>query len=155
MELLAWVTNLPSMQETSVRSLGWKDPLEKGMAIHSSILAWRIPWTEEPSRLQFIGSRRVRHNWASNIFTFMIHMKMYTFWEPDRLFKIMYYCIECSEKGKILATGLVRWKAATWTQALILLSHACFPVTIKKAFHHTWEAIHQPAPPNFLFWMSV
>ena len=42
------VNNLPAMQETQLRSLGWKDPLEKGMATHSSILAWRIPWTEEP-----------------------------------------------------------------------------------------------------------
>ena len=45
------VKNLPAMQETCVLSLGWKDPLEKGMATHSSILAWRIPWTEEPDRL--------------------------------------------------------------------------------------------------------
>ena len=55
---------LPSMQETQetqIRSLGWKDPLEKGMAIHSSILARKIPWTEEPDGLQSIGSQRVRH----------------------------------------------------------------------------------------------
>ena len=45
------VKNLPAMQETPVRSLGWEDPLEEGIAIHSSILAWRIPWTEEPGRL--------------------------------------------------------------------------------------------------------
>ena len=45
------VKNLPVMQETQVRSLGWVDPLEKEMAIHSSILGWRIPWTEEPGRL--------------------------------------------------------------------------------------------------------
>ena len=45
------VKNLPAMQETQVQSLGWEDPLEKGMATHSSILAWRIPWTEEPGRL--------------------------------------------------------------------------------------------------------
>ena len=44
------VKNLPAMQETWVRSLGWKDPLEEGMTIHSSILAWRIPWTEEPGK---------------------------------------------------------------------------------------------------------
>ena len=49
------VKNLPAMQETQVRSLGWEDPLEKDMATHSSILAWRIPWTEEPSGLQSIG----------------------------------------------------------------------------------------------------
>ena len=53
------VKNLPAMQETQVRFLGWEDPLEKEMAIHSSILAWKIPWTEEPGRLQPRGSQRV------------------------------------------------------------------------------------------------
>ena len=60
------VKNLPSMQATWVQPLGWKDPLEKGMATHSSILAWRIPWTEESGRLQFMGSQRVGHNWATS-----------------------------------------------------------------------------------------
>ena len=54
--------NLPAIQETRVPSLGQEDPMEKGMATHSSILAWRIPWTEEPGRLQSIESQRVRHN---------------------------------------------------------------------------------------------
>ena len=49
------VKSLPAMQEIWVRSLGWEDPLEKEMAIHSSILAWRIPWTKEPNRLQSMG----------------------------------------------------------------------------------------------------
>ena len=49
------VKNLPEMQETWVRSLGWEDPLEEGIATHSSILAWRIPWTEDPGRLQSVG----------------------------------------------------------------------------------------------------
>ena len=53
---------LPAMQETWVRSLGWEDPLEKEMATHSSILAWRIPWTEEHGRLQSTGSQRVGHD---------------------------------------------------------------------------------------------
>ena len=53
------VKNLPAVQETQVQSLGWENPLENGMATHSSILAWRIPWTEEPCRLQSTGSKRV------------------------------------------------------------------------------------------------
>ena len=57
--------NLPSMQETWVLSLGWEDALEKGMATHSSILAWRIPWTEESGGLQFTGLQRVEHNWMT------------------------------------------------------------------------------------------
>ena len=56
------VKNLPAMQEIQVRSLGWKDLLEKGMATHSSILAKRIPWTEEPVVLQSMGSQRVEHD---------------------------------------------------------------------------------------------
>ena len=56
------VKNLPAMRETWVRFLGWKDPLEEGTATHSSILAWRIPWTEEPGGLQSMGSQRVGHN---------------------------------------------------------------------------------------------
>ena len=60
------VKNPHAIQETQVRSLGWKDPLEKGMATHWSILAWRIPWTEEPGGLQSMGSQRVRHKVAIN-----------------------------------------------------------------------------------------
>ena len=56
------VKNLPAMQETWVRSLGQEGPLEKEMAIHSSTLAWRIPWTEKPGRLQSMGWQRVRHD---------------------------------------------------------------------------------------------
>ena len=56
------VKRLPAMWETWVRFLGQEDPLEKEMAIHSSTLAWKIPWTEEPDRLQSMGSQRVRHN---------------------------------------------------------------------------------------------
>ena len=51
------VKNLPAVQETQVQSLGWEDPLEKGIAAHSSILAWKIPWTEEPDGLQSMGSQ--------------------------------------------------------------------------------------------------
>ena len=56
------VKNLPAMQETGVQSLGWEDPLEEGIATHSSILAWRILWTEEPGGLQSLGSQRVRQD---------------------------------------------------------------------------------------------
>ena len=56
------VKNLPAMRETQVQSLGWEDPLEKEMVTHSSILSWRITWTEEPGELQDMGSQRVRHN---------------------------------------------------------------------------------------------
>ena len=60
--LLTRFTNLPAMQETRVQSLDWEDPLEKGMVTHSSILAWKIPWTKEPGGLQSMGSQRVGHD---------------------------------------------------------------------------------------------
>ena len=59
------VKTLPAMQETQVQSLGWKDPLKKGMATYSSILAWKIPRTEEPGELESMGLQRVRHDLVS------------------------------------------------------------------------------------------
>ena len=63
------VKNLSAVQETQIRSLGQENPLEKEKATHSSILAWEIPWTEKPGRVQSMGSQRVRHDWATNIHT--------------------------------------------------------------------------------------
>ena len=83
---------LPPMRETWVRSLGREDPLEKEMAIHSSILAWRIPWTEKPSRLQSTGSQRVRHDWATSP-----HYKKVSVW---------YWLTWCSRM--ILFLGVIR-----------------------------------------------
>ena len=66
------VKNLPAMQEAWVQSLGWEDALKKGTATHPSILAWRIPWREEPGELQSMGLQRVGYNWATVTFTFKI-----------------------------------------------------------------------------------
>ena len=63
------VKRLPAVQETRVQSLGWEDPLEKEMATHSSILAWKIPWTEEPGRLQSMGSKSCWTRLSSFTFT--------------------------------------------------------------------------------------
>ena len=79
------VKNMPPMQETWVRSLGWEDPLEKGKATHTSILAWRIPWT-----IQSMGSQRVGHDWVT--FTFHFH----SLWE----YLIWYGWISCWEDRK-------------------------------------------------------
>ena len=65
------VKNLPAIQDTWVQALCWEDPQEKGMVTHSSILAWKIPWTEKPGGLQFTGSQKVRHNLV--IFTLLLH----------------------------------------------------------------------------------
>ena len=71
------VKNLPAMQETWVWSMGQEDPLEGEMTTYSSILAWRIPWTEEPGRLQSMRSQRVRHDWVTNTFTFTLERQNY------------------------------------------------------------------------------
>ena len=65
------VKKLPAMQEIQVRSLDWEDPLEEGMATHSSILAWRTPRTEDPGGLRSIGSQRVGRDCVTNTFTFI------------------------------------------------------------------------------------
>ena len=65
------IKHLPAMRETQGWSLGWEDPLEKEMATHSSILAWRIPWTEEPGGQQSIGSQRVGHDWATSLSVYL------------------------------------------------------------------------------------
>ena len=67
------IKNLPVMQKTRVLSLGWEVPLEKGMAIHSSILACRIPWTEKPGGLQTMELQRVGHDWVTNTHTHNSH----------------------------------------------------------------------------------
>ena len=61
------VKHLSTMRETWVQSLGQEDPLEKEMAIHSSTIAWKVPWTEEPGRVKSMGSQRVRHDWATSL----------------------------------------------------------------------------------------
>ena len=79
------IKRLPAMQETWVQSLGQEDPLEKEMATHSSTLDWKIPWTEEPGRLQTMGSLRVGHDWATSLslFTFMHWRRK---WQPTLVF---------------------------------------------------------------------
>ena len=67
------VKHLPAMRETWVWSLGGEDPLEKEMATYSSTLAWKTPWTEEPGRLQSLGSQRVRHDWVTSLPSWELH----------------------------------------------------------------------------------
>ena len=70
------VKHLPTMQETQVQSLGREDPLEKAMATHSSTLAWKIPWMEEPGRLQSMESQRVGHDWATSLSLFSLLLRV-------------------------------------------------------------------------------
>ena len=104
------VKNLPAVQETQVRSLGWEDPLEKEMATHSSILAWKISWTEEPGGLQSMGSQRVGHDWATN--TYIPHSwahsghSNYAYWfglfHDDKLQSMMESCEKSCSHSSIM-----------------------------------------------------
>ena len=93
------VKNLPATQETWVRSLGQKDPLEKETAIHSSILAWRIPWTEKSGELQSIVLQRLGRDWATNVFTFGENIG----YSPSWLSKVLIHSIvrgECEQNSE-------------------------------------------------------
>ena len=95
------VTNPPVMQETRVRSLGWEDPLKKGMAIHFSILAWRIPWTVELVGLQSMGLQWVRHDWETkharntNIYSMFqsVHINMHDVISYREIDFNIYHCM--------------------------------------------------------------
>ena len=90
---LRWGKNLPAMRETQeiqVWSLSWEDPLEKGMATHSSILAWRMPWTEEPGGLQSMGSQRVRQDWVTTL-SFKPFLNLKTIF-PPRKYTFTLFC---------------------------------------------------------------
>ena len=75
-ELAQMAKRLPAMRETWVLSLGWEDPLEKEMTTHSSTVAWKIPWIEDPGRLQSMWLQRVRHDWATSLSSFFFFMNL-------------------------------------------------------------------------------
>ena len=88
------IEHLPTMRETQVQSLGWEDPLRKEMATHSSTLAWKIPWTEKPGRLQSMGSQRIGHDWATSLslsFYFWYKEKQ-TLNKNNKTLKLKYQC---------------------------------------------------------------
>ena len=76
LSLFTLVKNVPAMQETQIRSLGWENPLGKALATHSSVHTWRTPWTEDPGGLQSMGSQSIRQNRAINTFTFHLMGKL-------------------------------------------------------------------------------
>ena len=105
------VKRLPTIQETWVQSLGWEDPLEKEMATHPSTLAWRIPWTEEPGRLQSLGSQRVGRDWATerHITSHVLHMSVHNPESKTQSFLVKY------QVGSMI---LNVWKKYLFTDAI-------------------------------------
>ena len=121
--------NLPAIQETWGRSLGGEDTLETGITTHFSILAWWIPWTEEPSRLQSMGSQRVRHDWVTNTFTFFMKEKG----GNDYLMK---------KKVKVKLLSRIRLFATPWTVA-----HQA-PPSMGFSRQEYWSGLPFPSPGN-------
>ena len=124
------VKRLPAMQEARVQSLGWEDPLEKEMATHSSTLAWKIPWTEEPGRLQSVGSQRVEHDWVTSLTLCAKSLQScLTFCDP----------MDCSPPGSsvhgILQARILEWVAVpssgefSWPRDWTLVSYVWYPYT--------------------------
>ena len=115
------------MQKTWVRALGWEDPLEKEMAIHSSTSAWKIPWTEEPGRLQSMGSQRVGHDWVTslspltffadkiNVNNFLcivyfiqilsLVFKQVSFWSKSKFFNCQFPCVTLDSVVNLISTS--------------------------------------------------
>ena len=95
--------HLAAMWETWVQSLGREDPLEKKMATRSSILAWKIPWTEDPGRLQFIGSQSVGHNWVSSLSFFLsLYVALWDSKTPHRpTGERVSWCLETSPPSRL------------------------------------------------------
>ena len=118
--------SLPTMQESQVWSLGQEDPLEKQMATHSSTLAWKIPWMEEPGRLQSMGLQRVRHDWAISLqYIFYIYYYRCTskciyisvkIHEWYTLKSILLLFVKCSLMAQLIKIPLAMWEA--WVQSL-------------------------------------
>ena len=124
-QLAQMVKCLPAMQETRVLSLSWEDPLEKEMATHSSTVAWKIPWTEEPGRLQSMGSWRVGHDWEtslslSNTFCSRVGMKV----ESPKILK------ENKRFPRLDMPGMQSYYLSAFSSRVMLLfQYKCFHAT--------------------------
>ena len=148
------VKHLPAMWETWVQSLGQEDPLEKEVATYSSTLAWEIPWTEEPGRLQSMGLQRVRYNWGTSLMNINVHMCLLSFQKDDiHPKRLTYMCVYhrpkrwCCESAALnipanlensaVATGLEKVSFHSnpkerQCQRMLKLPHNCTHLTLVK-----------------------
>ena len=107
------IMNLPEVQETQIWVLSGEDPLEKGMATHSNILAWRIPWTEESGGLQSIGLQRVRHDWVTFTFFHFTHElpPSTPHWRCSWLFPTLHWSCDTKNKVEILCVYMTQFSS--------------------------------------------
>ena len=138
------VKNLPAAQETRVRSLGQEDPLEKVLATHSSILAWRIPWTEEPDGLQSMGSHRVGHDWATNTFFFtyfsawtisFYHLSFIVKFRDITLFSLYLCCYKL-------------WEVSCYRKLCLLKCQGSFEIQSEFSLLFTFKVCAFPSVPS-------
>ena len=114
------VKNLPARQETPVWSLSREDPLEKGMAIHSSVLTWRIPWTEELGELQSMGLQRVKHDWATNTNDFICGSAVKNLPAVQKTQETWVWSLDGEDplkKGMAAHSSILAWRIP-WTEEL-------------------------------------
>ena len=134
------------MQETWVWSLGQEDPLEKGMAARCNILAWRMPWIEEPGRLQFMGCQKVRHDWAVNTFSHILWL-WNTEWSRAKANRVLPR--ECTGHSKhlfpktqetTLHMDITRWSTpkSDWLYFLQLKMEKLYTVSKNKTGSWLW-----------------
>ena len=109
------VKNLPAMQETLVQSPGWEDPLEMEMATHSSILAWRIPWTEKPARLRSMGLQRVGHDSATNTISSLRALDLSLLGPPN-------FLSTCLGIGSLIPPFSFRRITLPWERSIIFVA---------------------------------
>ena len=129
------VKKLPKILETGILSLGWEDPMGKGTATHSSILAWRIPSTEKPGGLQSIGLQRVGHDWVTDIFTFDFSVKeinhSLAFSLPETQFPgAQWYSpqLAASAWGLVFSSFPSKW----FRLMLVMLDLGCVVIVLKR-----------------------
>ena len=129
-------------QETQIRSLGWEDPLEKEMAIHSSILAWKSPWTEEPGGLQSMGSQRVRCDWEQAQEVWLMIWMLSSSAKDHRNHSLLKGWLGIVAAQRIL---LNRWQMTVQTRSAIPAGHSIQPAMLDGLISWVLAAAHVPS----------
>ena len=145
---------LPTMRETWIRSLGREDPLEKEMATHSTTLAWKIPWMEEPGRLQSMGSQKVGHDWANSLhFTFYFYQKK----KKKAVWDFYCDCTDPIDQFELMWNFNSRWFSDSWTRDFSCQGSKGMCIRLGKLFslHISYWICSIATSENSLFFCSV
>ena len=155
------VKDPPAIQKTWIPSLGWEDPLEEGMATHSSILAWRILWTEEPGGLQSMGSQRLRHDWVTNT-VYRVNLRLSSYLSHKSIFilKNIYKCNANIIPNKINTTSLLL--SNTWPLfkfkgcgCMCLHTQSCLTLCSPMYWSLPGSSVHEISQARILEWVAI